>query len=99
MCASEIIPSSAARRRVCKGVKMRAGAFFQYGNYNDWDRYKAKSDAPQQVTDQQILDEDLALAELVEPLGFDSYWAIDHYITPYGMTGGVLQHLTYMAGR
>jgi alkanesulfonate monooxygenase SsuD/methylene tetrahydromethanopterin reductase-like flavin-dependent oxidoreductase (luciferase family) len=78
---------------------MRAGAFFQYGNYNDWDRYKAKSDAPQQVTDQQILDEDLALAELVEPLGFDSYWAIDHYITPYGMTGGVLQHLTYMAGR
>ncbi|WP_344428569.1 LLM class flavin-dependent oxidoreductase, partial [Pseudonocardia ailaonensis] len=51
------------------------------------------------MTDQQIYDEELALAELVEPLGYDSYWAIDHHFTPYVMTAGALQHLTYMAGK
>lgn len=78
---------------------MKVGVHFPFQNYNDWPRYLAKGDGPQQQTDQEILDEELALADLVEPLGFDSYWAIDHYVTPYGMTGGVLQHLTYMAGR
>ena len=78
---------------------MKVGVNYPFGNDSDWDRYKAQSDGPQKVTDQQVLDEQLALVDLIEPLGFDSYWAIDHYITPYGMTGGVLQHLTYVAGR
>jgi alkanesulfonate monooxygenase SsuD/methylene tetrahydromethanopterin reductase-like flavin-dependent oxidoreductase (luciferase family) len=78
---------------------MKVGAFFNWQNHLDWDRYRARSTEPPKVADSQIYDEELYLADLVEPLGFDSYWAIDHYVTPYGMTGGVLQHLSHMAGR
>lgn len=78
---------------------MKVGCYFNYQNYTDWDRYGAKDSAPPAISDAQIYDEDLYLADLVEPLGFDSYWAIDHYTSPYGMTGGALNQLTYMAGR
>ncbi|MFN0095858.1 MAG: LLM class flavin-dependent oxidoreductase, partial [Dehalococcoidia bacterium] len=49
--------------------------------------------------DSLLYDEEIHLASLVEPLGFDSYWAIDHHFSPYIMTGGALQHLTFMAGK
>ncbi|MCU1394832.1 MAG: Luciferase-like, subgroup [Ilumatobacteraceae bacterium] len=77
---------------------MKIGAFFNWQNHLDWDRYRARTPEPPKVSDAEIYDQDLHLVRLVEPLGFDSYWAIDHYVTPYGMTGGVLQHLTYIAG-
>ena len=78
---------------------MRIGVHFNYQNYSDWDRFEAQRNERQAVTDQQIYEEELHLASLVEPLGFDSYWAIDHHFGPYIMTGGALQHLTYFAGR
>jgi alkanesulfonate monooxygenase SsuD/methylene tetrahydromethanopterin reductase-like flavin-dependent oxidoreductase (luciferase family) len=78
---------------------MRAGVHFNFQNYTDWERFEQRQDGPSPVSDQQIYEEDLRLAELVEPLGFDSYWAIDHHFGPYIMTGGAIQHLTYMAGR
>jgi alkanesulfonate monooxygenase SsuD/methylene tetrahydromethanopterin reductase-like flavin-dependent oxidoreductase (luciferase family) len=78
---------------------MKIGAFLYWQNHTDWDRYRSQSSEAPLVSDAQIIDEDLHLASLVEPLGFDSYWAIDHYVTPYGMTGGVLQHLSHIAGR
>lgn len=78
---------------------MKVGVHFNFQNHTDWERYLAKGPGPAKVTDQEIYDEELYLAGLVEPLGFDSYWAIDHHFTPYIMTGGALQHLTFMAGR
>jgi alkanesulfonate monooxygenase SsuD/methylene tetrahydromethanopterin reductase-like flavin-dependent oxidoreductase (luciferase family) len=78
---------------------MRVGVHFNWQNHTDWDRFNAKRPGPPEITDQQIYDEEIALASLVEPLGFDSYWAIDHHFTPYTMTGGALQHLTYFAGQ
>jgi len=78
---------------------MRAGVHFNFQNYTDWDRFEAKRPGPQAVSDQQVYEEELHLASLVEPLGFDSYWAIDHHFAPYIMTGGALQHLTFMAGK
>ena len=78
---------------------MKVGVYTQYINDNDWSRFLEKSDAPQERSDQEIYDEELALADLVEPLGFDSYWSVDHYSSPYAMTGGVLQHLAHIAGR
>src|SRR3984893_900651 len=42
---------------------------------------------------------DLALADLAEPLGFDSIWQPEHHFSGYEMTPNVLQFLTYMAGR
>ena len=42
---------------------------------------------------------DLALADLAEPLGFESIWATEHHITDYLMCPDPVQFLTYMAGR
>ncbi len=78
---------------------MKIGSYFNWQNHPDWDRYIAKEPGPLKVTDAEIYDEEIYLAGLLEPLGFDSYWAIDHYVTPYGMTGGALQNLTYIAGK
>ena len=72
---------------------------FNYQNYSDWGRFEARRPGPPAVSDQQIYEEDLHLGGLVEPLGFDSYWAIDHHVSPYIMTGGAIQHLAYFAGK
>ena len=78
---------------------MRAGVHFNFQNYSDWGRFEAHGTEQPKVSDQQIYEEEMHLAGLVEPLGFDSYWAIDHHFGPYIMTGGAIQHLTYMAGK
>ena len=78
---------------------MRVGVHFNFQNFADWERFEAQIPSTAPVPDAQIYEEDLHLAELVEPLGFDSYWAIDHHFSPYIMTAGALQHLTFMAGR
>src|SRR6185437_7933553 len=75
------------------------GVHFNYQNYADWERFEQHLPGPPAVSDQQLYEEDLHLAGLVEPLGFDAYWAIDHHFSPYIMTGGAIQHLTYMAGK
>jgi len=78
---------------------MRIGVHFNYQNYTDWERFEARQPGPPAVSDQQLYEEELALGGLVEPLGFDSYWAIDHHFSPYTMTSGAVQHLTYFAGK
>ncbi|TSD40362.1 LLM class flavin-dependent oxidoreductase [Rhodococcus sp. KBS0724] len=78
---------------------MKVGVHFNWQNYTDWPRYLAKDPLPPKISDQEIYEEEMYLAGLVEPLGFDSYWAIDHHFSPYSMTGGALQHLTYFAGK
>jgi alkanesulfonate monooxygenase SsuD/methylene tetrahydromethanopterin reductase-like flavin-dependent oxidoreductase (luciferase family) len=49
--------------------------------------------------DLQIYQEERELAEMAEPLGFDSVWSVEHHFTGYTMTPDVLQFLAYMAGR
>lgn len=79
---------------------MRFGASFFMQNYGDWDRYEAKGyDHAPARTDQQVYDESVHLACLVEPLGFDSIWTVEHHFTPYTMVPNPLQFLTFMAGR
>ncbi len=67
---------------------MKVGASFFFQNY-----FRA------QKPDWEIYREDLALAEMVEPLGFDSIWGVEHHFSPYTMIPDVLQFLTFMAGR
>jgi len=43
--------------------------------------------------------QELRLADLAEPLGFESLWGVEHHFTDYTMCPDVLQFLTYMAGR
>ena len=50
-------------------------------------------------TDLQVYQEDLKLADMIEPLGFESVWSVEHHFTDYTMCPDVYQFLTYMAGR
>ena len=51
------------------------------------------------VSDERVWLDELALAELAEPLGFESVWSVEHHFTSYTMSPDVLQFLTYMAAR
>jgi len=50
-------------------------------------------------SDCDVYREELRLADLAEPLGFESVWGVEHHFTDYTMCPDVLQFLTYMAGR
>lgn len=50
-------------------------------------------------TDEEIYQHELSMADLAEPLGFDSIWAAEHHFNGYTMCPNVTQFLTYMAGR
>src|ERR1700730_5288113 len=67
---------------------MKVGASFFCQNY-----FRA------QKPDWQVYQDDLTLADMVEPLGFDSIWGVEHHFSPYTMIPDVLQFMTYMAGR
>jgi alkanesulfonate monooxygenase SsuD/methylene tetrahydromethanopterin reductase-like flavin-dependent oxidoreductase (luciferase family) len=53
----------------------------------------------QRHTDAEVYRQDLRLAELAEPLGFESVWGVEHHFTDYTMCPDVLQFLAFMAGR
>jgi alkanesulfonate monooxygenase SsuD/methylene tetrahydromethanopterin reductase-like flavin-dependent oxidoreductase (luciferase family) len=48
--------------------------------------------------DHEVYRDDLSLARLAEPLGFESIWSVEHHFTDYTMCPDVMQFLTYMAG-
>jgi alkanesulfonate monooxygenase SsuD/methylene tetrahydromethanopterin reductase-like flavin-dependent oxidoreductase (luciferase family) len=50
-------------------------------------------------SDHDVYVNELRLADLAEPLGFDSIWGVEHHFTSYTMCPDVLQFLTYCAGR
>jgi len=50
-------------------------------------------------TDREVYRSELRLADLAEPLGFQSIWGVEHHFTDYTMCPDVLQFLSYMAGR
>ena len=50
-------------------------------------------------SDHEVYQNELRLAELAEPLGFESIWGVEHHFTDYTMCPDVLQFLTFMAGR
>jgi alkanesulfonate monooxygenase SsuD/methylene tetrahydromethanopterin reductase-like flavin-dependent oxidoreductase (luciferase family) len=50
-------------------------------------------------SDREVYASELRLADLAEPMGFESIWGVEHHFTDYTMCPDVLQFLTYMAGR
>lgn len=69
-------------------------------NQGDWERLLAEDyDRPPTITDAENMDNTLAMGDLVEPLGFDSIWATEHYGSAYSMQPNPLQYLAYWAGR
>ena len=83
---------------------MKVGVTLFAQNYVDWDRFEqAEAQAtderlPQLHGDAQIYQEQFALGRLVEPLGFDSLWTVEHHFTPYTMVNNPTQFLAYFAG-
>jgi alkanesulfonate monooxygenase SsuD/methylene tetrahydromethanopterin reductase-like flavin-dependent oxidoreductase (luciferase family) len=49
--------------------------------------------------DFEVYRRELALGDLVEPLGFDSIWSVEHHFDDYTMCPDVMQFLSYYAGR
>ena len=79
---------------------MHCGVMVTGYNQGDWERLlKGDYDRPPAVSDAANLDETLYMGELVEPLGFDSIWATEHYGSAYSMQPNPLQYLAYWAGR
>ncbi|MFA3878000.1 LLM class flavin-dependent oxidoreductase [Streptomyces sp. MMCC 100] len=50
-------------------------------------------------SDEEVVRDELALAERAEGAGFDSVWTPEHHFTGYGMTPMVPQFLSWLAGR
>ena len=82
---------------------MKVGVTLFAQNYTDWDRFEAieagVESSQQRISDAQIYQEQFHLGDLVEPLGFDSLWTVEHHFTPYTMVNNPTQFLAYFAGR
>ncbi|MBI3513373.1 MAG: LLM class flavin-dependent oxidoreductase [Proteobacteria bacterium] len=51
------------------------------------------------LSDNAVWRHGMALADLAEPLGFDSIWGAEHHFDDYTMCPNVAQFLTWVAGR
>ncbi|MCY4365504.1 MAG: LLM class flavin-dependent oxidoreductase [Chloroflexi bacterium] len=79
---------------------MHCGVMVTGYNQGDWPRLmKGDYGRPPAIPDAQNMDDTLYMGELVEPLGFDSIWATEHYGSAYSMQPNPLQYLAYWAGR
>lgn len=50
-------------------------------------------------SDQQLWRDYLHLADIIEKLGFDSIWGVEHHFTDYIICPDVIQYLTWVAAR
>jgi alkanesulfonate monooxygenase SsuD/methylene tetrahydromethanopterin reductase-like flavin-dependent oxidoreductase (luciferase family) len=79
---------------------MRVGVNLLPQNFGDWGRHhNCEWSTPPEKPDAAVYDEEIAFADLVEPLGFDSLWTVEHHFTPYILSTNPLQFLTFFAGR
>ena len=79
---------------------MHCGVMVTGYNQGDWGRLMAEDYGhPPAVPDARNMDDTLYMGELVEPLGFDSIWATEHYGSAYSMQPNPLQYLAFWAGR
>lgn len=66
---------------------MQVGVLFTFQNFMD------------QISDKAAYERDLALAEMVEPMGYDWISAVEHHFTSYAMSPDNFSFLAYMAAR
>jgi alkanesulfonate monooxygenase SsuD/methylene tetrahydromethanopterin reductase-like flavin-dependent oxidoreductase (luciferase family) len=79
---------------------MHCGVMVTGYNHADWERLMIEDySRPPTTPDYLHMEETLTMGELVEPLGFDSIWATEHYGSAYSMQPNPLQYLAYWAGR
>ena len=79
---------------------MHCGVMVTGYNQGDWARLmEGDYSRPRRIPDARNMDDTLYMGDLVEPLGFDSIWATEHYGSAYSMQPNPLQYLAYWAGR
>ncbi len=82
---------------------MKVGVSLFANNGPDVDRFAAleagQGDPIGDGIDNQVWEEEIRFGDLVEPLGFDSIWTVEHHFSPYTMIPDPLQWLTYWAAR
>lgn len=80
---------------------MKVGVTIWFQNMADMQERAMHGDMSQPMprSDFDCLQDDFALCDLVERLGFDKLWTIEHHASPYGMTVTPTQIFSYMAGR
>jgi alkanesulfonate monooxygenase SsuD/methylene tetrahydromethanopterin reductase-like flavin-dependent oxidoreductase (luciferase family) len=79
---------------------MHCGVMVTGYNQQDWDRLMAGDyERPPDTPDYLHMEETISMGDLVEPLGYDSIWATEHYGSAYSMQPNPLQWLAYWAGR
>jgi alkanesulfonate monooxygenase SsuD/methylene tetrahydromethanopterin reductase-like flavin-dependent oxidoreductase (luciferase family) len=79
---------------------MHCGVMVTGYNQGDWPRLMAGDyDRPPDVADYLNMESTISGGALVEPLGFDSIWATEHYGSAYSMQPNPLQWLAYWAAR
>ena len=67
---------------------------------DDWLRVEGtESNGSPTIKDGQIYENNIYIADLLEPLGFDALFQVEHHGSPYHMTSNPLAILYYMAGR
>jgi alkanesulfonate monooxygenase SsuD/methylene tetrahydromethanopterin reductase-like flavin-dependent oxidoreductase (luciferase family) len=82
---------------------MRCGITLYLQNYPDWGRFGALErgeDVPplEPNTDAQIWAEEIETGVMIDELGFDSIWTVEHHVSPYTMITNAIQALTFFAG-
>jgi alkanesulfonate monooxygenase SsuD/methylene tetrahydromethanopterin reductase-like flavin-dependent oxidoreductase (luciferase family) len=80
---------------------VKVGVSSWFSNTTEYEeRFNTGSfERPYPITDADQFRRELSLVPLVEQLGFDAFWTIEHHFTPYGMTNNPTQILSYVAGR
>lgn len=80
---------------------LKVGVTLWFQNMPDMLERGMKEDysKPLVKSDFEVYQDELALADMIEPLGFDRMWTIEHHFSPYGMTITPTQLFSYMAGR
>lgn len=80
---------------------MKVGVTIWFQNMTDMQERVMNGDLtkPMPRSDFDCLQDEFALCDLIEPLGFDKLWTIEHHCSPYGMTVSPTQIFSYMAGR
>jgi alkanesulfonate monooxygenase SsuD/methylene tetrahydromethanopterin reductase-like flavin-dependent oxidoreductase (luciferase family) len=81
---------------------VRVGVSLYFQGYQDWDRFEAhergEGEPLDPTFDSKRWTEELDSALMIEDLGFDSIWAVEHHVSPYTMINNPIQLLSFVAG-
>ena len=83
-------------------AQVRVGVSLYFQGYEDWDRFQAREQGQAVPIDPDFdarrWEGELDSVLMIEDLGFDSIWAVEHHVSPYTMITNPIQLLAFVAG-